>query len=323
MLEIIGRLGPGLHELICHPGEERTPVLRPRGRAGRADVGEGAPGDRPARHLPLPLGGSILSGVREPDAPNEAAAPPEPYVPPQTSIAELTAKAVGLGIVFGVIFGAATVYLALKAGLTVSASIPIAVLAISRAQEARRRRRSWRTTSSRPSARRASRSPPASSSPCPASCSWPRRQPPAARRRRRRTSRYWTILTLALLGGVLGILMMIPLRRSLIVKEHAQPPLSRGDRLRVGADRRREGRQPRAHRLPGPGRRVRVRDPAARSFSVIAETPALALKQTNRFFPSATSSAARSRPSTWASATSSARASPACWWRAACWPGWG
>ncbi len=50
---------------------------------------------------------------------------------PQTSMAELTAKAVALGIVFGIIFGAATVYLALKAGLTVSASIPIAVLSIS------------------------------------------------------------------------------------------------------------------------------------------------------------------------------------------------
>src|SRR5215467_2610982 len=44
---------------------------------------------------------------------------------------ELTAKAIVLGMVFGVIFGAASVYLALKAGLTVSASIPIAVLAIS------------------------------------------------------------------------------------------------------------------------------------------------------------------------------------------------
>ena len=64
------------------------------------------------------------------NAPQSAAAP-EPYVPPQTSIAELTVKAIVLGIVFGIIFGAATVYLALKAGLTVSASIPIAVLAIS------------------------------------------------------------------------------------------------------------------------------------------------------------------------------------------------
>ena len=56
---------------------------------------------------------------------------PEPYVSPQESPAELTAKAIALGMAFGVMFGAATVYLALKAGLTVSASIPIAVLAIS------------------------------------------------------------------------------------------------------------------------------------------------------------------------------------------------
>src|SRR5438045_7738413 len=61
------------------------------------------------------------------------AAEPEfaPYVPPERSMPELTPKAIAIGVVFGVIFGAATVYLALKAGLTVSASIPIAVLAIS------------------------------------------------------------------------------------------------------------------------------------------------------------------------------------------------
>ena len=41
------------------------------------------------------------------------------------------AKAIVIGALFGIIFGAATVYLALKAGLTVSASIPIAVLSIS------------------------------------------------------------------------------------------------------------------------------------------------------------------------------------------------
>ena len=73
---------------------------------------------------------------------------------------------------------------------------------------------------------------------------------------------YWTIFTLALVGGVLGVLMMIPLRRSLIVKEHAQPPLPRGHGVRVGADRRREGRRPGAHRLPGRGLRVRLRAPA-------------------------------------------------------------
>jgi len=53
-----------------------------------------------------------------------------PYVSAGQDIAEFTPKAILLGIFFGVIFGAATVYLALRAGLTVSASVPIAVLAI-------------------------------------------------------------------------------------------------------------------------------------------------------------------------------------------------
>ncbi|MCB0492783.1 MAG: OPT/YSL family transporter, partial [Cyclobacteriaceae bacterium] len=55
----------------------------------------------------------------------------KPYVSAQDFIPEFTLKAVILGSVFGIIFGAATVYLGLKVGLTVSASIPIAVLAIS------------------------------------------------------------------------------------------------------------------------------------------------------------------------------------------------
>src|SRR3954462_13134633 len=56
----------------------------------------------------------------------------QPYISAdRTDVAEFTPKAIIIGVVFGIIFGAATVYLALKAGLTVSASIPIAVLAIS------------------------------------------------------------------------------------------------------------------------------------------------------------------------------------------------
>ena len=55
----------------------------------------------------------------------------QPYIPATQSPAEFTAKAIVMGIMFGIIFGASTVYLGLRAGLTVSASIPIAVLAIS------------------------------------------------------------------------------------------------------------------------------------------------------------------------------------------------
>ena len=53
-----------------------------------------------------------------------------PYISSEQSVAEFTPKAIVLGIFFGLLFGAATVYLALRAGLTVSASVPIAVLAI-------------------------------------------------------------------------------------------------------------------------------------------------------------------------------------------------
>ena len=54
----------------------------------------------------------------------------QPYVASNAAVAEFTPRAVILGVIFGLVFGASTVYLGLKVGLTVSASIPIAVLAI-------------------------------------------------------------------------------------------------------------------------------------------------------------------------------------------------
>ena len=53
----------------------------------------------------------------------------QPFVPPSQSPAELTLRALILGAILGIVFAASSVYLALKIGLTVSASIPIAVLA--------------------------------------------------------------------------------------------------------------------------------------------------------------------------------------------------
>src|SRR5437667_27388 len=54
----------------------------------------------------------------------------QPYVPATQSPAELTPRALLLGVLLGLIFSASSVYLALKIGLTVSSSIPIAVLSI-------------------------------------------------------------------------------------------------------------------------------------------------------------------------------------------------
>src|SRR6185436_12234736 len=52
------------------------------------------------------------------------------YIPPQAVMRELTPRAVILGAVLGVIFGASSLYLVLKVGLTVSASIPVAVISL-------------------------------------------------------------------------------------------------------------------------------------------------------------------------------------------------
>jgi putative OPT family oligopeptide transporter len=54
----------------------------------------------------------------------------QPYVPPEADLREFTLRAVIIGVLVGVVFGAANAYLGLKVGLTVSASIPAAVMGV-------------------------------------------------------------------------------------------------------------------------------------------------------------------------------------------------
>src|SRR6188508_1972653 len=64
------------------------------------------------------------------DAPGSEVPPHQPFISPTESPAEFTLPAVLAGVVLGIIFGASSLYLVLKVGLTVSASVPIAVLSI-------------------------------------------------------------------------------------------------------------------------------------------------------------------------------------------------
>src|SRR5260370_27923782 len=67
------------------------------------------------------------------DRPWSSTAPPgefRPYIPPEQTLKEFTIRAVVLGALFGLLFGAVTVYVGLRAGVTVSASIPISVFSI-------------------------------------------------------------------------------------------------------------------------------------------------------------------------------------------------
>ncbi|MEI6407830.1 MAG: oligopeptide transporter, OPT family [Bacteroidota bacterium] len=145
----------------------------------------------------------------------------KPYIPAEdTSVKEFTLRAVLLGSLFGVLFGAATVYLALKAGLTVSASIPIAVLAISLG------RKFLGTTILENNIIQTTGSAGESVAAgvvftLPAFLF-------LSDGIGKGYFNYWTILMLAIFGGILGVLMMIPLRRSLIVKEHANLPYPEG-----------------------------------------------------------------------------------------------
>ena len=152
------------------------------------------------------------------------AAPPvrttfQPYVPASQSPAEFTAKAVVLGVLFGLIFGASTVYLGLRAGLTVSASIPIAVLAISVLK------RIGGSTILENNIVQTIGSAGESIAggvvfTIPALIFLTPNGPGFFS--------YFQILMLAFAGGILGVLMMVPLRRALIVKEHGVLPYPEG-----------------------------------------------------------------------------------------------
>src|SRR5258706_14829367 len=52
------------------------------------------------------------------------------YIPPSAQMREYTPRAIILGAILGIVFGASSLYLVLKVGITVSASIPVAVISL-------------------------------------------------------------------------------------------------------------------------------------------------------------------------------------------------
>jgi putative OPT family oligopeptide transporter len=143
----------------------------------------------------------------------------QPYVPASEAPPEFTLKAIALGVAFGLLFGASTVYLGLRAGLTVSASIPIAVLAISVLK------RLGGSTILENNIVQTIGSAGESIAAgvvftVPALIFLAPRGPAFFN--------YFQITVFALAGGILGVLMMVPLRRALIVKEHGVLPYPEG-----------------------------------------------------------------------------------------------
>jgi OPT family oligopeptide transporter len=207
----------------------------------------------------------------------------KPYVAPEQSMAEFTAKSVIVGSLFGILFGASTVYLALKAGLTVTASIPIAVIAITLGRKFLKttilENNIIQTTGSAGESIAAGvvftlpgflfLSP------------GPNGESVGAA-----YFNYLTILILAALGGMLGTLMMIPLRRSLIVKEHGTLPYPEGTACASVLQAGEKGGVFAQTAFIGMGVAMGYAV-LQKVFHLIAEVPSFVTSQANKYWPSA------------------------------------
>ena len=142
-----------------------------------------------------------------------------PYVAADHAMREFTFKALALGILFGIVFGAANAYLGLRAGLTVSTSIPVAVMTVAMFRILGRFGRDGTILEANLAQTTGSASSSLASGvifTLPALFMWG--MPPDLLQ----------MVLLALCGGLLGILFMIPLRQYLIVREHGRLPYPEG-----------------------------------------------------------------------------------------------
>jgi putative OPT family oligopeptide transporter len=179
-----------------------------------ADRGSSPSGSRPDRPGAMMPAGDVAGPTGTPPD-----APPPPFVPATESPAEATFKAVAAGIMFGILFGAANAYLGLRAGLTISTSIPVAVMTVALF----RALRAGGINSTILEANLSQTVGSASSSVAsgviftlPALFLWGF------------DTNLTQIVLLAMSGGLLGVLFMIPLRPYLIVREHHNLPYPEG-----------------------------------------------------------------------------------------------
>jgi putative OPT family oligopeptide transporter len=139
----------------------------------------------------------------------------KPYVPDKVSIPEFTWPAVVVGALLGILFGASSLYLLLKVGMTVSASVPIAVLSITL----------FRVFSQSFGFRRATileNNIVQTTGSAGESIAFGVGVTMPALLLLGFEMDVTRVMTVSVLGGVLGILMMIPLRRAFIVKQHGK-----------------------------------------------------------------------------------------------------
>src|SRR4026207_1513405 len=145
-------------------------------------------------------------------APSLESSGPHTYIPAHVKMREFTVRALVMGVLLGMVFGASSLYLVLKVGLTVSASIPVAVIAITLfrlASKAGARDATILETNIVQTAGSAGES-----------IAFGLGVTMPAILILGFDLEIARVMLVAILGGLLGILMMIPLRRALIVAQH-------------------------------------------------------------------------------------------------------
>jgi len=156
----------------------------------------------------------------------------QPYIPPEATLRECTPRAIIVGVLLGMVFGASSLYLVLKVGLTVSASIPVAVISLALF-------RLWSKLGGRDATILENNIVQTAGS-AGESIAFGLGVTMPAIMILGFDLEIGRVMLVALLGALLGILMMIPLRRALIVEQHGSLKYPEGtacaEVLKAGAD---------------------------------------------------------------------------------------
>ena len=145
----------------------------------------------------------------------------KPYIPADKVTPEITVTSVIMGILLAVVFGAANAYLGLRVGMTVSASIPAAVIAMGVIRMIMRKNSILESNVVQTIGSAGESLAAGAIFTLPALFLW------AAEGKMDKPS-IVEITLIALLGGLLGVFFMVPLRNALIVKEHSTLPYPEG-----------------------------------------------------------------------------------------------
>ena len=145
----------------------------------------------------------------------------KPYIPPNRIVPEFTVTSVLIGVLLAVVFGAANAYLGLRVGMTISASIPAAVISMGIIRILLQRDSILENNLVQTIGSAGESVAAGAIFTLPALFLWSEEGIMDA-------PSILTIFAITLTGGVLGIIFMVPLRRALIVEEHGVLPFPEG-----------------------------------------------------------------------------------------------